>query len=236
MWPVGPARRYPCGITISRWIAALMDDNSRSVSSPSVREWLESLKHGTDDAEDAAARIWVRYVGQLIREAHRRLKSLPRRAEDGEDIAQEVFQRFFRGVEENRFSSLNDRHDLWKILIMLAERTTIDHIRRQKAETRGGGRVRGHSALGSTHDGSLAGGGFDTLAAPPVTPESADALIRLIQERFPQLANEELQQIALDRASNYSIAEIAQRRGISQRAVERKLDLVRQIVEREARH
>ena len=82
-------------------------------------------------------------------------------------------------------------------------------------------------------DRSVSGGaGLDNLAAPPVTPESADALIRMIQCSFPELADEELQRIALDRAANYSVEEIAERHGMGLRTVERKLELICRILKR----
>src|SRR5262245_52849568 len=105
----------------------------------SVTEWIECLKRGS--CNDAACKIWQRYVEQLVREADRRLKNMPRRCVDGEDIAQEAFEAFFRGVRENRFSKLDDRDDLWQLLIMLADRRAHDFMRRELAERRGDGRV-----------------------------------------------------------------------------------------------
>ncbi|MSR58477.1 MAG: RNA polymerase subunit sigma-70 [Planctomycetaceae bacterium] len=209
-----------------------MGHDSASSARSTVSDWLESLKRGSDDA---SLKIWQRYVEQLVREADRRLKNLPRRAVDGEDIAQEAFAGFFRGVAANQFSKLDDRHDLWQLLITLADRRAIDHMRRELGPERGAGRVRGGSALEPPANRSGSGpAGLDKHAAPPVTPESADALIRLIQRSFPELADEELQRIVLDRAANYSVAEIAQRHGITLRTTERKLDLIRQILERAA--
>ena len=76
--------------------------------------------------------------------------------------------------------------------------------------------------------------GFDGLAAPPVSPESAESLIRLIQHRFPELEDDELQRIALDRAANYTVAEIAERHAISLRTAERKIELICRILKQSA--
>ncbi len=203
-----------------------MTDES-SASGHSVSDWIVSLKRNT---ATASTNIWHRYVDQLVREADRRLKSMPRRSLDADDIAQEAFAAFFRGVAENRFSKLDDRADLWSLLVMLAERRAMDHMRREFSHGRGENRVRGDSVMepGGNHTGSV---GFDNLEGPPVTPESAEALLTLIQRSFPELADEELQRIALDRASNYSVAEIAQRHRLSQRTTERKLELICQILQ-----
>lgn len=209
-----------------------MSDDSNDSDHSSVTEWIGSLKRGGDDA---SAKIWQRYVEQLVREADRRLKNMPRRAVAGDDVAQEAFAAFFRGVEKNRFLKLEDRHDLWQVLIMLADRRAKDHLRRHLGPQRGEGQVRGDSVMRSAEDPSASvAAGFDNLAAPPVAPESAEALIRLIQRSFPELADEELQKIALDRAANYSVAEIAQRRGMSLRTAERKLELICRILTRAA--
>ncbi|MBS0262363.1 MAG: hypothetical protein JSS02_10470 [Planctomycetes bacterium] len=198
----------------------------------SVTHWLNGLKAGEPEA---ATQIWNRYVEQLIREAERQLQRLPRRVVGGEDIAQEAFAAFFRGVELRRFSQLEDRHDLWQILVMLADRRAKDFIRRHLGQVRGQGQVRGDSVLqtGPEHPGS-ATAGFDTLAAPPIGPESAESLIRLIDHCFPELNDDGLRRIALDRAANYTVAEIAQRHSISQRSAERKLELICRIVKQSA--
>jgi DNA-directed RNA polymerase specialized sigma24 family protein len=198
----------------------------------SVTEWIGGLKRGSTDA---ASKIWARYVEQLVREADHRLKSIPRRAVAEEDIAQEAFAAFFRGVELQRFSDLEDRHDLWQVLIMLADRRAKDYMRRHLGPKQGGGQVHGDSILRAPGQPSASSAaGFDDLAAPPVTPESAEALIRLIQSSFPELRDELLQKIALDRAANYTVSEIAARHGIGLRSAERKIELICRILQESA--
>jgi RNA polymerase sigma factor (sigma-70 family) len=197
-----------------------------------VTEWIGELKNGR---ADASAKIWRRYVEELVREADRRLKNMPRRAVEGDDIAQEAFAAFFRGVERQRFSRLDDRRDLWQVLIMLADRRAKDQMRRELGPQRGLGRVRGDSVLEHAGDETASrAAGFDNLPAPLVTPESAESLVHLIQHAFPELGDEELQRIALDRAANYTMAEIAERHGISLRTAERKVELICRILKESA--
>jgi len=204
-----------------------------SIESPdadhsSVTEWIGGLKRGS---ADACAKIWHRFVEQLVREADQRLKNMPRRAVADEDIAQEAFAAFFRGVEMRHFSQLQDRHDLWQVLIMLADRRAKDYMRRQLGPQRGLGQVRGDSVMERAKDQSASrAAGFNNLEAPPVTPDTAESLIQLIQSSFPELGDEELQSIALDRAANYTVAEIAERRGMSLRSAERKIELICRIL------
>ena len=203
-------------------------NSDSSLCRSSVSDWLDSVKQGSDSA---AQKIWERYVEQLVREANQRLGTLPNGCADGEDVAQEAFTSFFRGIADGRFPQLDDRDDLWQILIVLTSRRANDYQRRELAQRRGGGEVRGNSGVRLVpSDGSARPDAFDSLEALPVTPQSADELLQLIRISFPEIAHYDLQHIALDRAANYSDAEIAQRRGLSLRGVQRKLNLIRSIL------
>ena len=83
----------------------------------------------------AAQKLWERYLDRLVRLARRKLGGAPRRAADEEDVAIAAFANFYRGVEAGRFSKLDDRDDLWQLLIVLTERNAIDQIRREFGRT-----------------------------------------------------------------------------------------------------
>ncbi len=80
--------------------------------------------------------------------ASRKLGDLPRRVADEEDVVLSAFHDFLRGVEEGRFTRLDDREDLWQVLVMLTERKAIGLRRKTQAEKRGGGQVRGRIGAG----------------------------------------------------------------------------------------
>ncbi len=86
---------------------------------PSVTLWLDQLKAGESAA---AGQLWQRYVERLIRLASRKLGDLPKRVADEEDVVLSAFHGFLQGVEDGRFSRLDDRDDLWQVLAMLTER------------------------------------------------------------------------------------------------------------------
>lgn len=205
-----------------------MNPDHSSAANSSVTDWIDSLKGGSPAA---VGKIWHRFVERLVREADRRLRSLPRRAVDEEDIAQEAFEGFFRGVQAHRFSKLDDRNDLWQILIMLVDRRSTDQIRRVLGHNGNKLKELGGSVIDLAADRTEAGGRGQDFQAPAVTPASADELVALIRRSFPKLDDEQLLQITLDRASNYSVAEIADRHGMTLRTVERKLELIRHILE-----
>ena len=113
-------------------------------SQGSVTLWLEHLK----DGEQAAAQeLWNRSFKRLIGVARRRLGSLPRRATDEEDVLIAALNSFFRDAQAERFPWLVDRHTLWPLLLKITERKAIDHRHHHRAKKRGGGKLRGDSAV-----------------------------------------------------------------------------------------
>ena len=94
----------------------------------SVTEWLEALKKGN---EHAASKIWDRYVEHLFRVAAKKLGRLRRGIGDEEDVVVIAFDNFLNRVARSGFSKLDDRDDLWQILVMLTCRHAIDLIRKE---------------------------------------------------------------------------------------------------------
>jgi DNA-directed RNA polymerase specialized sigma24 family protein len=113
-------------------------------SQPSISQWIIGAKEGRSQAIDA---LWERYFEKLVRLARQRLAALPRRAADEEDLALSVFASFCHAAEEGRFPDLADRDDLWRLLITITAQKAIDQRRHDGRAKRGGGRVRGESAL-----------------------------------------------------------------------------------------
>jgi DNA-directed RNA polymerase specialized sigma24 family protein len=193
--------------------------------SESVTEWLAGLKQGDTLA---AQRLWERYVAKLIRLARHRLGRSPRRVADEEDVVAVAFASLCRGVEDGRFSRLDDRDDLWQVLVVLTERKAVDQRRRELAAKRGGGEVRGGSALevGSTGEPQLTvGQAVDKEPAPDFAAEVAEQLSHLLTA----LNDEALRQIAVAKIEGYTNEEIGTNLEIGLRTVERRLGLIRRI-------
>lgn len=197
----------------------------------SVTTWLDAVKEGLD--EDAAQKLYQRYLGQLVKLAGRKFGGLPRRMADEEDVAHMALNSFFRGVREGRFPRLHDRHDLWQVLLMLTERRAARVKRDQLSQKRGGGRVRGESALNLAASQTAPPGGMDHLVSREPTPDFACEAAELFQNRLSKLGDAELQKIALWKMEGRTNDEIAQQLGYKGRTVERKLQLIRKIWEQE---
>lgn len=195
----------------------------------SVTRWIHRIK--TSDDEDAAARLWTRYHGDLVRLAERALGNT--RVVDGEDVALDVLHTLIRGARNGRFEQLTDRDDLWCLLIAITKHKAVDVVRRETAEKRGGGRVRGESVF-EPLDGEGLHVGLASLVGDSPTPEE---LVSLEEERERLLAllDDELRKIAELRIAGHTVDEIAERVVRTPGAIERKLARIRARLARELR-
>lgn len=106
--------------------------------SASITAWVVRLKDGERD--EATRRLWQAYFSRLVGRAHALLGSRGRGI-DAEDVALSAFASFVRAVELGRFPRLEDRQDLWQVLLVLTARKAGKQVRREAAERRGGGKV-----------------------------------------------------------------------------------------------
>jgi DNA-directed RNA polymerase specialized sigma24 family protein len=187
---------------------------------------IDLLKAGAD--ADAAQEVWQRYSARLIGLARQKLRNTSKRVADEEDVALSAMNSFFRGASAGRFSKLDDRDDLWQILAMLAERKAINTIRSQGSAKRGGGTVRGESALIGAPE-SASGTGPEKFSDPEPGPEVVAAFADECRQLFALLENAELRTVALQKMEGFSCEEIAQSIGRAPRSVERKLRTIRKI-------
>ena len=187
----------------------------------SVTLWIERLKAG-DPA--AAGPLWQRYFRRLVALARQELGASPRRVADEEDVALEAFDSFCRGAEQGRFPRLEDRHNLWALLVTLTERHAFDLRAHEGRQKRGGGQVRGDSAFAEA---------ADQQAGREPTPEFAAMVAEECRRLLGRLADAELRRIAVMKLEGYTNDEIAGRLGCVRTTVERRLRLIRAVWEGE---
>jgi DNA-directed RNA polymerase specialized sigma24 family protein len=192
----------------------------------SVTEWIEHLKGGDGDA---ARHIWQRYHAGLVRLACQHLAGVRRAAADEEDVVLSAFHSFCQAVEAGRFPRLNDRDDLWRVLVCLTERKAIDLVRGQQRLKRGGASVEGESGL----PGGADAGGLDALPSREPAPDFAAQVAEECQRLLELLGDDQLRAVALHKLEGYANEEIAARLGCALRTVERKLKLIRELWEAE---
>ncbi len=187
----------------------------------SVTEWIAQVKQG--DA-DAANRLWERYFTRVQAVARRMLNGTPRRAADEEDVALSVLESFLVGAAQRRFDELSDRDDLWFLLIAITKQKSVDHQRFFGALKRGGNHVRAASELDRSGSRRM----FDDLLSEAPSPAEVAQLDEQFQRLMACLRDDSLRRVAGWRMARHSVKEIAAKLGITLRAVERKLQLIRE--------
>jgi DNA-directed RNA polymerase specialized sigma24 family protein len=194
-----------------------------AVEENNITQWIGGLKAG-DPA--AAQKLWEGYFHKLVRLVERKLPARAQRVFDEEDVALSAFKSFCFGVAEERFPDLNDRGNLWAVLVVIATRKTQAYVEAQNRQKRGGGKVRGDSVfLGQGTAEELAG--FDALAGREPTPaflaQAGEACERLLDA----LGDDTLRSLAILKMQGFTIDEIATQTGCTKRAVQRRLEIIR---------
>jgi DNA-directed RNA polymerase specialized sigma24 family protein len=182
----------------------------------SVTHWIRGLKQGD---QSAAQGLWEAYFRRLVGLAHARLRDTSRRVADEEDVALSAFHSFCQGARAGRFPRLDDRNDLWQILVLITVRKAIDLRNYEGRASRGRGKVHRLSELPPE--------GLETIGGDEPTPALAAQLAEEYQRMMEQLGDSTLQRVATWKLEGYTDAEIAARLGCVTRTVERKLARIR---------
>ncbi len=201
----------------------MTNTSERSVQG-SVSQCLEALKVGDSFAQQ---RLWDKYMERLIRLAARKLQGTRGLVEGAEDVVSEAYNDFLKGAVDGRFPRLDDRQDLWQVLVMLTNRKAIGLQRKAKAIKRGEGNVRTESVFAAGDAEGSFGPGIAGVVSGDPTPQFAALMNEEVSERLRQLDSDIQRQIALYRMKGYSNTEIAKELGIAKRTVERKVSLIR---------
>ncbi len=195
------------------------DDDSEHM----VTAWIDELKTGSGDA---AQRIWERYFQRVVQLARNRMGHSPRRAADEEDVGLSVLDSLCQGVAEGRFPELANRDNLWRLLVVMTARKTINLIHHERRQKRGGGTVRGDSIMPQS-DSDSSPPGFDRFMTDEPTPEFAAQVTEEAERRLQSLGDETLRSIAIWKMEGYTNEEIAGMLNCTPRTVERKLQAIR---------
>jgi DNA-directed RNA polymerase specialized sigma24 family protein len=174
----------------------------------SVTHWINEIKAGAEG--EAQQRIWERYFDRLVAFARSRLRGL-RAFESAEDAALIAMRSFFSVASRDRFPQLDDRTELWPLLVKITAWKVADLRRRQFAGRRD---VRRSISL------------EDVLGEEP-SPEFATQLFNEGSELLESLGDESLREIARLKLARHTNADIAERMGMSVSSIERKLSLIR---------
>ncbi len=184
----------------------------------SVTECIHRAQEGESFAQH---QLWERYLRRLLGIARNRLRGVAVAVVDPDDVVIKAFHDFLAGVERGQFAKLDNRQDLWQILIMLIGRRTIDEKRRAGTSKRGA-HLRTAEPIELGHESLI-----QMIASSEPSPAQAVEFSEQFEQRLTQLGDERLRRIAICKLSGFSNQEIASQIGCSLRSIERKLSLIR---------
>lgn len=193
------------------------------IGDASVTKWLRELEAGQDQA---AQRLWGVFFERLVRLAQERMRAAPHSVADAEDIALSAFASFCRGVENQRFPQLIDRHGLWRLLVSITIHKLL-HVQRDQKRLKRGGNFRQIDQVQYSEDGQSA---VDQIISREPTPEIAAQLAEQYERWMKALNSEELARLTNWKLEGFTNEEIAAKCGLTTRTIERKLNLIRKIL------
>jgi RNA polymerase sigma factor (sigma-70 family) len=174
--------------------------------------------------EQSAQLLWDRFFKRLCRFAQGKIYKRHRRWLDPEDIAGSAMFALMDGLKHGRFHSVEDRDQLWQMLVMITARKAANKAEFLDREKRGGKRTRGDSALN--------GQGLDNLSEYIDETDDPAKLVEIemtCRELLVALPDDSYREIALMRMAGHSNQEIGKTLGCSTRTIDRKLNAIREV-------
>jgi RNA polymerase sigma factor (sigma-70 family) len=185
----------------------------------SITQWFVDLKQGD---ENAAAQLWARYFERMIEAAQRKLGRCNHGAADAEDVALNAFNSLCRGSAAERFTQVRNRRDLWSLLLTLTVQESIDLLRREARQRRGGGKVRQDLEFPNAEQAQL----LEKILCQSPPPEFHALLEEEHAQFLTRLRDDTLRAIVEWKLEGHTNAHIAELLGVSIPTVRRKLRLI----------
>ena len=177
------------------------------------------------DDEGAVELVWEQYFSKLCQYARSRISGKQQRIIDSEVIAATAMQILFDGLRHRRFDQVSNRDDLWRLLTCVASRKLFNARRFHNQEKRGGGKVHGDSVFSTAkfRNANCRARNDDPADIAEVESTWSTLLTRLPDEKY--------RKIATMRLAGISNIEISEHLHCTSRTVERKLNLIRKMLE-----
>jgi DNA-directed RNA polymerase specialized sigma24 family protein len=184
-------------------------------------DWANRLRAG----DPVAVRdLWDRYFDRMVALARKKLRGLPGRASDEEDVALSAFKSFCRAVEDGRCDEALAPDGLWTLMMALTARKAINLWRYETREKR-------HRPASDQHVNQQL---LSKIAGREPGPEFIALMADECERLFRRLDDPELKAIALRKMEGLTNAEIARELDLTLRTIERRVRLIRNRLEDEA--
>lgn len=190
----------------------------------SVVRWMENLQDGQSTA---AQEIFDQYYRRLVGLARHKLDDRVRRVENEEDVANSVIKSLCHRAGRGDFSELQNRDELWCLLVTMTARKAASRGRRHLAQKRGKGEVRGESIVMGGGQESMADVGFDRFLHAAPAPDDLLILQETFEDLVRQVGDPALVKVIELKFEGFTNAEIGEKMQLTERSIERKLQRIR---------
>ncbi len=177
------------------------------------------------DREQTVSELWNRYFRRMALLARSKLTGAVVSARDEEDIALSAFKSFCIGLEKGRFFLNEDQDDLWPLLVAMTVRKTIDYMRSENRQKRGGPKQNTDERDIPQRVSSAV---EELLAREPSAELNviAEDSLHTLFKALDNCGDPSLARIATFRLEDQSIEQIATQLNCSERTVQRKLKTI----------
>lgn len=173
--------------------------------------------------------LFKRYWEKVVLWARKGLDESKCREFDADDVAIDVFQSFYEGFKGGNYPNLDSRDGLNALLATIAIKKAINRIEKANAQKRGGGQIRGESALVNQSNAAGIQNANIPSIAKAITPDEKTILDDAIDYRLNSLQPPQLQLIAQRLIVGFSTAEIAKELNLTQRSIQLKIKAIARI-------
>jgi hypothetical protein len=156
------------------------DTHQDPFGSQPITEWMRGHLQGDTLMQH---RLWKAVSDILINYTKKQLEGKPN-LDGPEGIVNEAFFQLLKGLEEDKFRTMTNRHDLLQMLYTLCARRAEDSLRRENAQKRGGGRIVPIDNPSDVEDRSGSWNPGDQIAEELILEESFQELLTLVIKRY----------------------------------------------------
>ncbi|MFO0922854.1 MAG: ECF-type sigma factor [Pirellulales bacterium] len=189
----------------------------------SITHWYRKLETGDGEAAQA---LWDRFFVRMAEVARRKLRDVSKADADQEDIALSAFESLWKGAIRGMYPAIDDRSDLWKLLIVITQRKVLDKLQYDQRLKR--------CPPKTSEGGGVIIPAVDDVAGQDPTPDMIVEFEEEVRRLLSLLPTEEMRRIALLKTEGYTIEEISKKLNRGHATVERKIRTIRAIWEEQA--